>query len=127
MLLIVEIAIFALTVPMLSRMRLDRLRRLLAPRHPPPAASMQRALELATLVDRVLQRGRPLVRPGCMVRGLTRYFILRRVGFAVDLCFGIGGRGDAVAGHCWLEADGQPFLEVEDPRLLFVEMYRFPA
>jgi hypothetical protein len=30
-------------------------------------------------------------------------------------------------GHCWLIRNGKPFLENQDPRLLFAEVYKFPV
>jgi hypothetical protein len=79
------------------------------------------------VVDRVLEAGRPLLRSGCMVRGLTRYYVLRQAGVDVNLCFGIGVHDGSVAGHCWLESQDEPILERRDPRLFFTEMYRLPS
>jgi hypothetical protein len=59
-----------------------------------------------------------------LTRGLTRYFFLRRAGLDVVLCFGMGRHDTEVLAHCWLVKNGEPFLEAEDPRPLYVEMYR---
>jgi hypothetical protein len=83
--------------------------------------------DVAAVVDRVLQIGRPWLQPGCLVRGLTRYYFLRRAGTPVSLCFGIRMHASQTLGHCWLELAGEPFLEVSDPRPVFTEMYRFPV
>jgi len=45
----------------------------------------------------------------------------------VSLCFGMGQTGEAFIGHCWLEEDGEPFMEAGDPRKRFFEMYRIPG
>jgi hypothetical protein len=42
----------------------------------------------------------------------------------VALCFGMGRLDKEFIGHCWLVRDGEPFLEAEDPRPRYTEMYR---
>jgi hypothetical protein len=75
----------------------------------------------------MLDVGRPLVRRGCLTRGLTLYYCLRRAGVSVALCFGMGqtSTGDGFDGHCWLELDGKPYLEARDPRSYYATMYTF--
>ena len=87
--------------------------------------TVRRTIEL---VESVLLLGRPLVQPGCLTRGVTLHYFLRRAGVDVRLCFGIGHPdGKKIAGHCWLEVDRRPFLERCDPRAVFVETYRIPS
>src|SRR5205085_2317369 len=75
-------------------------------------------------VDELLIAGRPAVRTGCMVRGLTLYRFLRRAGADVSLRFGVGTiRGDFAA-HCWIVYGGEPLAESHDPRSLFTETWR---
>ena len=71
-----------------------------------------------------IRRGRPVVRPGCLTRGVTLYYGLRREGLDVALCFGVGSPEGEMAGHCWLEMDGLPLLEGTDPRIVFTEVVR---
>ena len=71
-----------------------------------------------------IRAGRPLVRPGCLTRGVTRYYFFRRDGMDVSLCFGMGKFDEEFVGHCWLVKDGVPFMEPRDPRPLYTEMYR---
>jgi hypothetical protein len=71
-----------------------------------------------------IRAGRPLVRPGCLTRGVTRYYFFRRDGMDVSLCFGMGQVEGQFVGHCWLVKDGVPFMEPRDPRPLYAEMYR---
>jgi hypothetical protein len=52
--------------------------------------------------------------------------VLRRAGLPVDLVFGLGAPAGVADGHCWLELHGRPYLEREDPRSVFPEMYRLP-
>lgn len=69
-----------------------------------------------------------MVRPGCLTRGITGYYILRRAGLDVALCFGVGlAVGRDVAGHCWLVLDGEPVLEAADPRTAFSELVRLSS
>jgi Transglutaminase-like superfamily len=117
----------ALTVaaitPLLMRLRPGTLARVLEPRRRTlPRDDARIAAGLRT-TDAALWRGRPLVRPGCVSRGVTRYRMLRRFGVDVALCFGVGRIGDEIAAHCWLDLDGAPILEPEDVNR-FIEMFR---
>lgn len=115
----------AAAVPAITRLSLPRQASILEPRRrrrPDPA----RSAWLAENVDRILMAGRPLVRPGCLTRGLTHYYFLRRAGADVRLAYGIGEMDGRTEGHCWLVRDGEPYLEREDPRAHFVETYRVP-
>jgi hypothetical protein len=82
---------------------------------------------IAVTVLEMLQTSRPLVRRGCLTRGITLYYFLRRAGVDVALNFGMGcvPGGDGFEGHCWLVRDGEPYLEPGDPRRLYVRMYSF--
>jgi Transglutaminase-like superfamily len=126
-LLLVRLGAFAAAVPLLMRLPLPRLAVLLtrAPRRPPPsAAEIERFERLIALAPQV---ARPLVRPGCLTRGVTLFWFLRRAGLDVELRFGLDpGDEQATDGHCWLSLDGQPFLEKVDPRSRFAELYRLP-
>jgi len=83
---------------------------------------------LGRRVDQVIRWGRPLVRPGCLTRGITGYYILRRAGLDVALCFGMGSvRDPGAAGHCWLVLGGEPVLEAADPRAAFTELVRLSS
>lgn len=94
---------------------LPRLRRL-------PAEELERRLERGLAIA-----GRLGVRHSCLTRGVTRYVVLRRGGVDVELAFGLGPEADGFAGHCWLELAGTPYLEREDPRGRFPEIFRIPA
>jgi hypothetical protein len=120
----VGVCAFAATVPVLARLPLPRLGRLLArpsrgPR--PTAAAVER---LARLVGLAQSAGRPLVRGGCLTRGITMLWFLRRRGLDVELCFGLDVAAATPDGHCWLVLDGAPILECVDPSTRFAEQYR---
>ena len=118
-----QVLIFAAAVPFLLRLKLARVETLLQPRIR-RSADQDRIEQIAKYVEIAIREGRPLVRPGCLTRGLTRYYFFRREGLNVSLCFGMGQVTEEFVGHCWLLKDGVPFLETRDPRPLYAEMYR---
>lgn len=126
-LLFAYLSAFAGIVPLLMRLPLPRVAALLTR---PPAvsqaspATIERLERLVGLAPRVAH---PVVRPGCLTRGVTLFWFLRRAGLDVELRFGLdAGRAADTDGHCWLTLDGEPFLEKVDPRPRFAELYRLP-
>ncbi len=122
----------AVASPVLARLDLKRLQRCLepSPRYScsPPADNGQVIEFVGRRVGRLIRWGRPMVRPGCLTRGITGYYILRRSGLDVALCFGIGSvRGRGTTGHCWLVLDGNPVLEAVDPRGAYTELVRLSS
>jgi len=118
-----QVLFFAAAVPFLLRLKLSRVEALLEPRVPSPA-DRDRVEQIAEYVELAIREGRPVVRPGCLTRGVTRYYFFRRDGMDVSLSFGMGRVKGEFAGHCWLVKDGMPFMETQDPRPLYAEMYR---
>jgi Transglutaminase-like superfamily len=121
--LLLRVFAFAAAVPYLLRLKLPRVAGLVEPGTAPLAADPDRLKKIAAYVETAIQRGRPWVRKGCLTRGLTRYFFLRRAGLDVSLHFGMGRVNGEFVGHCWLVKDGQPFLEKEDTSPYF-QTYR---
>lgn len=126
------VAAVAVAVPFLARLDLRRLQRCLEPSprssRSPSAEPGQVVEALGRRMNQVIRWGKPLVRPGCLTRGITGYFMLRRAGLDVALCFGIvPSRGPGAVGHCWLVLDGEPVLEAEDPRPAFTELVRLSS
>ena len=119
------IFLFALVSPLLMRLKLERVNALLSKRLPARAADSKRVERTIRLVEFVLRVGRPFLAPGCVTRGLTHYYFLRRLGVDVTLVWGAGELNQAFAAHCWIERDNQPYLEKVDPRSFFVPIYRF--
>jgi hypothetical protein len=124
--LFLHVLAFAAAVPALMRLKLPRLGPLLEPRDAPAAPDPDRVQKIVSTVDLVLGAGRPLVRLGCLTRGVTLYYFLRRAGLDVSLCFGMGEMGGDFAGHCWLVKEGEPYLERTDPRPDFAPVYSIP-
>jgi hypothetical protein len=128
LLLCLQIACFAVAVPLVARLSLPRLQSLLGKRPRAGEPDQAQVQEIVACVAAVLRRGAPLIRPTCLTRGLTLYHFLRRAGFDVALCFGAGYPNGEFAAHCWLVHGGEPFMEPQDPRAWFTETYRlFPG
>jgi hypothetical protein len=118
-----QVVLFAAAVPFLLRLKLSRVETLLEPRAPSSSGG-DRVEQITEYVEKAIRAGHPLVRPGCLTRGVTRYYFFRRDGLDVSLCFGMGQINGEFVGHCWLVRDGVPFMETRDPRPLYTEMYR---
>ena len=119
---------FAAAVPLLLRVvKLPQLGDRLEPDDPPtPPAESAEVERLIRRIDRLIRLGWPVVRRGCLVRGITRYRFLREAGVDATLCFGIGrlpGQ-ETFTGHCWLEMDGRALAEPREPRPIYTETYR---
>jgi hypothetical protein len=129
LLLLLRIFGVAVSVPLLVRLPLPHLAEQLEPRRVPPCPTPAQEAKIVRAVLAVMQSGRPLRRRGCLTRGITLYYFLRRAGVPVSLCFGIGAnseQADGFDGHCWLVKEGEPYLERRDPRLFYTLMYTFP-
>ena len=116
---------FLTAAPLLMKLRLDRVRRLVSKPVRPYDAHPERIARTIRLVDLMLRFGRPVIIRGCVTRGLTLYYFLRKLGVDVDLVFGAGQVNARFAAHCWLERDNEPYLEKLNPRSFFVPFYRF--
>ncbi len=126
-LLPVRVVAFAALVPLLLRLRkLTDLPAWVEPRRrtPPPSVEPAEIEALVRRIDEILIAGRPAVRTGCMIRGLTLYRFLRRAGAEVSLRFGVGTIRGQFAAHCWIVYRGEPLEEPRDPRPLFTETWR---
>lgn len=126
---------FGVSVRWLRRLKWSRLHGLLERRFRNPSKADLGNLanvsegELLRCLENALSFGRPLVQGDCLTYGLTRYYFLRRANVPVTLCFGVPRKGGELAagpGHCWLERDGEPFLEGKDPRAAFLPIHRLP-
>lgn len=124
--LFLRICAFAAAVPYLLKLNLSRVASALEPGKDPRAVDENRVGKITAYVEKAIRRGKPMVRPGCLTRGLTRYYFLRRAGMDIALCFGMGRMDNEFVGHCWLVKDGEPYLEPpdQDPRNRYTEMYR---
>jgi hypothetical protein len=122
-----RVLLFGLAAPLLLRRRPEKLAAWLEKATSHAVRSEPRtAEEMVQRVDRWLRAGWPLIRRGCLTRGVTQLYFLRRAGFPVSLRFGLGEIGGRFEGHCWLVLEGQPFAEKLDPRSIYTETWRIP-
>jgi hypothetical protein len=123
--LFLRVFMFAAAVPYIMRLKLSRVAAILERGSELRSCDPDQIQKIAAYVDTSIQRGRPLVRAGCLTLGLTRYYFFRRAGMDLSLHFGMGqiGTEREFVGHCWLSKQGEPYLEREDPRPLYIEMY----
>jgi hypothetical protein len=122
--LTVRVVAFAACVPLIMRLPIDRVGWWVRPsgsRRPEPTREAVDALVAS--IDRSILRWRPLVRSGCVVRGMTLYRFLRLAGADVSLRFGIGVMDGDFAAHCWIVYRNEPLAEIRDPRPLFTETW----
>ena len=61
----------------------------------------------------------------CLERSILLFRYLGRAGAAPQLVVGFIREGDGVIGHAWVEVEGRPLLEVEDPTAMYVSLVRF--
>ena len=81
---------------------------------------------LARLLDQLLSIDLFLFRPICWKRATVLHRYLSRHGIRTRIVFGVRNDSEGkVAGHAWLEADGEPILEKTPPD--YVVTYRFPS
>jgi hypothetical protein len=123
-LLLARILMFALLLPLALRRDLASLAAFMEPRRPPRPAPPTTIAKIQRYADTVCASR--LVRAECLVRGLTRYYFLRRAGLSVGVVFGMGEVNGRLEGHCWLVHEGRPFMEPGDPRPHFRPMLTFP-
>ena len=110
-------------------MPLPRAMALVAPRHirrhqPTNAAAVQ--ARLARLLDSVLAADVWVFTPTCWKRAPVLHRYLALSGIDTRVLFGVRREGsDALSGHAWLEAGGEPILEKTPPD--YKVTYSFPA
>jgi Transglutaminase-like superfamily len=81
--------------------------------------------ELAQAIDLLLSADVLMFKPICWKRAAVLHRYLHRNGLPTRIVFGVRNEtGGKVAGHAWLEANGQPILESAPPE--YVVTYSFP-
>jgi len=126
--LFLRILAFSASVPVLMRLKLVRLDALLLALSRAKSGTPTAAEKIKSYLELAIRFGRPAVRPGCLTRGVTLYYFLRKeAGIDVALCFGMRQWNSNFEGHCWLVRDGKPFWETRHSGPAFAEIYRFPS
>ena len=128
-----EICLLALIVgmlvllPVLQRaLTLPALVYLFGARTLPPVLPPLEPERLLYLIRGLLQQHIGVFRPNCVKQSLVLFHFLRQWGAPVALYFGVAKHSDTLAGHCWVELDGQPLGEADEPRRVFTIVYTFP-
>ncbi len=90
----------------------------------PPRANTN-ANDLARAIDRLLAIDFLIFTPVCWKRAAVLHRYLSRSGIPTRIIFGVRNEsGGKVAGHAWLEREGNPILEATPPE--YVVTYSFP-
>jgi len=79
-------------------------------------ARVSRAVDAATR--------RHVYRMTCLRRSLVMQHELRRAGVETELLLGVRRSGESLEAHAWLEVDGTPVREREDPRAQYEPLGR---
>lgn len=121
----------AASVPLLMRLPLPRVAAVLSAAtrsgRTRSGPDDDEVVRVTAQVEAAVRAGAPIVRSGCLTRGVTLYWLLRRAGAPVELCFGVGRVDEELVGHCWLARDGQPYLEPPGSPARFDVVYRIPV
>jgi hypothetical protein len=114
-------------LPVLQRvLTLPALVHLFGVRTLPPVLPPLEPGRLLYLIRGLLQQHIGAFRPNCVKHSLVLWHFLRQWGAPVALHFGVAKHGGTLAGHCWVELDGQPLGEGDDPQRVFTIVYTFP-
>jgi len=82
--------------------------------------------QLARAIDLLLSADVLMFKPICWKRAAVLHRYLLRNGVSTRIIFGVRNEtGGKVAGHAWLETNGQPILESSPPE--YVVTYSFPG
>ena len=129
-LLALRMGAWVVAVSLLMRLvPLPRAMHLVAPRRTgrPPGDAARVQTRLASLLDSVLAADFWVFTPTCWKRAPVLHRYLALSGIETRVRFGVrrdGGVSDALSGHAWLEADGEPLLEKTPPD--YKVTYSFP-
>jgi len=62
----------------------------------------------------------------CMKQSLVLFHFLRSWGLPTRINFGVLKRNGRLTGHAWLELDGSPIAEAQNPRLIYNIVFQYP-
>lgn len=81
--------------------------------------------QVAATLDQILRLDFWVFTPTCWKRAIVLHRFLALSGVATKIVFGVQRDGEKkLAGHAWLEHQGEPFLEAQPPD--YVPTYCFP-
>jgi hypothetical protein len=91
-----------------------------------PLAETTNQEELARTIDLLLSADLLMFKPICWKRAAVLHRYLSHSGIPTRIIFGVRSETSGkVAGHAWLESDGNPILETSPPE--YVVTYSFPS
>jgi hypothetical protein len=105
---------------------LPRALQIVAGKKRKPSRTSTNQDELARVIDLLLSADVLVFKPICWKRAAVLHRYLLRNGVTTRIIFGVRNEtGGKVAGHAWLETNGQPILENDPPE--YVVTYSFPS
>jgi hypothetical protein len=105
---------------------LPRALQIVAGKQRRPSRTSTNQDELARAIDLLLSADVLMFKPICWKRAAVLHRYLLHNGVTTRIIFGVRNEtGGKVAGHAWLEANGQPILENDPPE--YVVTYSFPS
>jgi hypothetical protein len=117
------VAVLCLTARIYS---LPRALQIVAGNRKQPAHAATDEKELARAIDLLLSVDFLIFTPICWKRAAVLHRYLSHSGIPTRIIFGVRNEtGGKVAGHAWLEHNGEPFLENAPPE--YVVTYSFPS
>ena len=110
--LVVQLAVWRLSLPLLKRViKLSTLAELMSSSPAAPLDESQRRQRVGLVQRFVARGGRLLVSRNCLERSLLLYRLLSQADARPVLVLGARKDGSSVAGHAWVELDGDPIFE----------------
>ena len=138
--LVLKLGLFATVVPLFMRLPLARSEQFLVPARfistrqqkfqgagQQPSIHQTPISEYVFYTDTALRLGRPLTQNRCLTRCVTLYYFLSRKGMELSIVFGAGSLNGQFSAHCWLEIEGKPFAEPQNPYLVYSPTYSIPS
>jgi hypothetical protein len=110
--LVAHLVAWRIALPVLKHvLTVATLARLMWWRPEAPADNRLRAQHVALVKELMANGGRLLVSTNCLERSLVLYRLLSRADAGPTLVLGLRKNGRPVAGHAWIEVDGEPLGE----------------
>jgi len=89
--------------------------------------TLDRAVEIIVRVCHLRPFRGPLFPRTCLRQALALYDMLRYLGYAVTIHFGILKIGEELRGHSWVTLEGKPLAENGDPGACHRIVYSYPS
>jgi Transglutaminase-like superfamily len=86
---------------------------------------MDRAVQIVVRICRLGLFHLPLFPRACLRQSLALYFVLTRMGYPVEIHFGIRKDGEDLGGHSWVTLDGKPVADRTHTGV-FAAVYSYP-